>query len=127
MDNENGRTLEILALLGDPRPMQALLASLREQDIHVDTATSLADARSAFFGSGGHDCLVLGPDVGPGLASRVMRSLRAVDPELPAATFGPGDRGDDARSRTAVLAGFHPGSRAGTGALLRFLAGIGRP
>ena len=118
--------MEILALLGDPRPMQALLNNLRKANIAVDVATSLKDARRVFFGAGGHDCLVLAPDVGPGLARKVMGSLRAVDPELAAATFGPGYRGNDNRSRTAVLAGFHPSSRAGTGALLRFLAGLSR-
>ncbi|MCA8950284.1 MAG: hypothetical protein KDE27_12335 [Planctomycetes bacterium] len=126
MENEHGRSLEVLALLADLRPMQALLANLREHDIRVDVATDLAEARGAFFGSGGHDCLVLAPDVGPGLAAKVLDSLRAVDPELPAATFGPGCRDGDRRSRTAVLAGFHPSSRAGAGALLRFLAGIRR-
>lgn len=124
MDHAPERHLTVLALLGDPRPMQALLATLRDQAIEVDVATSLADARRVFFGAGGHDCLVLGPDVTPGLASRVVHSLRAVDPELPTASFGPDVREDAACSRTAALAGYHPGSRAGAGALLRFLGEI---
>lgn len=126
MENENVHGLEVLALLGDPRPMQALLTSLREQNISVDIATSLVDARRVFFGAGGHDCLVLAPDVVPGLASKVLHSLRAVDPELPTASFGPGFRRGHVPPRSAMLAGFHPSSRAGAGALLRFLAGLER-
>jgi hypothetical protein len=125
-EDERVPGLEVLALLGDPRPMQALLTTLREQNIAVDIATSLADARQIFFGKGGHDCLVLAPDVVPGLAAKVMKSLRAVDPQLPTATFGPRLEGGEARSRTAMLASFHPSSRAGAGALLRFLAGLER-
>lgn len=106
--------------------MQALLQQLQAEGIAVDVATSLADARQLFFGAGGHDCLVVAPDVRPGLASQVWQSLRTVDPELPTATFGPDLRRPEAPSRTARLAGFHPSSRAGAGALLRFLRGLQR-
>ncbi|MBZ0150802.1 MAG: hypothetical protein K8J09_04660 [Planctomycetes bacterium] len=111
----------ILALLADPTPMQALLTHLRSLGITVDVASGLAEARRLFFGAGGHDCLVVGPDVRPAIASRVLASLRTVDPELATATFGPEVSRDRAPTRTAVLAGFHPSSRAGQGALLRFL------
>jgi hypothetical protein len=120
--NETGRRLEVLALLGDPRPMQALLHGLCAEHVAVDVATDLASAQRLFFGAGGHDCLVLAPDVPPGLAARVLGSLRAIDPALAAATFGPRVRGAGRGRRTAALAGYHPGSRAGIGALLRFLA-----
>jgi len=122
----NDRRIDVLTLLGDPVPMQALLLQLRDEGIAVDVAHSLADARALFFGKGGHDCLVVGPDVAPGLATRVLRSLRTVDPHLPTATFGPDLRKADAPTRTAMLAGFHPGSRAGAGALLRFLHALRR-
>ena len=100
--------------------MRPLLALLRSSGIQVDTVSDLEAARATFFGAGGHDCLVIGPDVAPGLASQVTGSLGAIDSELAIATFGPTlhDRGP---VRTARLAGFHPGSRAGQGALLRFL------
>lgn len=126
MQNELGRELTVLALVADPRRMQTLVSTLRDRAIGVDVVTALSDARTAFFAAGGHDCLVVGPDVPPGLANKVVRSLRAVDPELRSATFGPGERDDESRAHTAKLTGFHPGSRAGAGALLRFLAGIGR-
>lgn len=115
------RRLDVLALLGPRQGMATLLRRLRSAGISVDTATDLAEARQAFFGTGGHHCLLVGPDVPPGLAGSVLTSLRGVDPELPAAVFGTGVARAGARSRTAILAGFHPGSRAGVGAVLRFL------
>lgn len=113
----------MLALLADPTPMQALLEQLRATGICVDTADDLQAARSRFFGAGGHDCVVFAPDVQPGLVQRVVASLAALDPGVAVATFGP-DPGRQRPARTAHLAGFHPGSRAGQGALLRFLRGL---
>lgn len=126
MPEPTDRHLDVLTLLGDPLPMQALLQQLHEAGFGVDVAKGLAEARQLFFGAGGHDCLVVGPDVRPALASQVLQSLRTVDPELPTATFGPDLRRAEAPTRTAMLAGFHPGSRAGAGALLRFLRGLRR-
>lgn len=126
MEKPPPRSIDVLTLLGDPTPMQALLQQLHDEGIRVDVARSLADARQMFFGAGGHDCVLLGPDVRPGLAHQVLHSLRMVDPELPSATFGPDVRQPDAPTRTAMLAGFHPSSRAGAGALLRFLRGLRR-
>jgi hypothetical protein len=119
----NERQPGILALLADPAPMRPLLSHLQGLGIVVDVVNDLASARASFFSSGGHDCLVIAPDVRPGIASQVAQSLRSVDPELPMATFGPAV-GDNAKSRLAMLAAFHPGSRAGTGAFLRFLHGV---
>jgi hypothetical protein len=116
----------VLLLLGDPVPMQPLLQQLRRLGMHVDVAADLVGARALFFSTGGHDCLVVGPDVRPGVAARVARSLRSVDPELPMATFGPQLGGAGRPARNAVLAGFHPGSRAGAGALVRFLRAVCR-
>ena len=121
MPTSDDRPLGILTLLDDPTPMQPLLVDLRSHGICVDVARDLTDARRAFFGAGGHDCLVVAPDVRPGLAVQVLQSLRTVDPDLPTATFGPDLHGRQSPSRTAVLTAFHPASRAGVGALLRFL------
>lgn len=114
------RNYGVLLLMGDPKPMGALLATLRDEGVQVDTASDLAAARATFFGAGGHDCLVVGPDVRPGLAQKVASSLGTIDPSLAMVTFGP-ELQDARTSRTARLGGFHPGSRAGQGALLRFL------
>lgn len=110
----------MLAVLGDNRPMQALIGHLQESGFGVDIAHDLAAARSMFFGSGGHHFIMVGPDVAPGLAGAIVHSLREVDPELPAITFGPSLERVATPSRTTAV-GFHPGSRAGKGALLRFL------
>lgn len=120
MSANEDRNLGVLALLADPKPMQALLIALREEGLAVDAVDDLPTARTSFFRSGGHDCLIIGPDVRPGLAQQVARSLSSVEPELAVATFGP-DLSDRSAIRTARLGGFHPGSRAGQGALLRFL------
>ena len=50
----------------------------------------------------------------------VPGGLAEIDPSLSFATFGP-QLPEAARARTARLGGYHPGSRAGQGALLRFL------
>lgn len=115
--------IELLAVLADERPMQTLIEQLRQTGFTVDTAHDLESARQLFFGSGGHHCVVMGPGVAPGTAGAVVDSLREVDPELPAVTFGPRLSLDDAPSRTTRLV-FHPGSRAGVGAFLRFLQNI---
>ena len=103
--------------------MQSLLSQLEDHGFAIDIARDLAAAQRAFFGSGGHHCIVVGPDVAPGLAGAVVDSLREVDPELAALTYGPELVRDDAKSRTTAV-GFHPGSRAGAVALIRFLRGL---
>ena len=115
--------IEVLALLADPKPMQALLAALRLEGVHIDACSDLHGARSSFLQNGGHNCLVVGPDVAPGIANKVAQTLGAVDPDLAMATFGP-QLIDRPVVRTKKLSGFHPSSRAGQGALLRFLRSL---
>jgi hypothetical protein len=116
-----GRRFDLLAVLGDLRPMQALLTALSDLGFTVDVVKDAAAARTAFFSSGGHHCVVFGPDVTPGVAGAIARSLREVDPALPALSYGPRVDNQGQESRTESI-GLHPGSRAGQGALLRFLA-----
>jgi hypothetical protein len=104
--------------------MLPLVRHLQSLGMQVDTASDLGAARTLFFGSGGHDALVVAPDVQPGLAQRVLQSLRAIDPELPMATFGPPLGAAAMPAHSAMLAAFHPASRAGTGALVRFLRAL---
>ncbi len=118
----NERQPGILALLGNPTPMQPLLAHLRQLGMHIDVTTDLAGARSMFFAAGGHDCLLIAPDVRPGLASQVAQTLRSVDPDLPMASFA-GELPAHRRANDAVLA-LHPGARAGTGACVRYLRSL---
>ena len=96
-------------LLAEPSTMQTLRTHLQQLGMQVDSVEDLAAARTAFFGAGGHDCLVVAPDVRPGLAQRVYEALRAVDPELAMASFGPKLGSDvrparQARRRSAALA-----------------------
>jgi hypothetical protein len=124
--SDDDRRFGVLALLDQPTPMAALVAGLRQSGYAVDVVRDAAEARTAFFASGGHDCLVVAPDVRPGLARAIAASLRTVDPELPMATFGPSLGEAERPAHEARLAGFHPGSRAGIGALLRFLGALER-
>lgn len=118
------RNLEILALLGHDRPMRSLLSHLRRLGCTVDPVRTLAAARAAFASAGGHQVLLLGPDVLPALGEQVLRSLRALDPDLAVASFGPRCAGLEQPLRSTVLGQTHPSSRAGVGALLRWLRGL---
>lgn len=115
------RRLDVLALCKNRRILAGLLQQLRRAGFGVDLAGDVGEARAAFFGAGGHHCLLIAPDVAPGLAVQILQTLRAVDPELPLASFGPRFDVGKASLRTALLAAFHPSSRAGIGAFLRFL------
>jgi hypothetical protein len=117
------RRCDLLAVLADERPMLPLLRQLRESGFRVDVACDLGSAQKVFFAAGGHDCIVIGPDVAPGIADAVVGSLRDVDPLLPAVTFGRVLTRAVKSCRTTSVH-FHPGSRAGHGALLRFLHGL---
>jgi len=119
---EEGETVtkDLLALVGDDRCMAGLVGELRRGGYRVDLARDLGEARTAYLAAGGHDCVLVAPDVAPGTALSVLMSLRVVDPRLRAATFGPRLVRDGNRVQAKRLA-FHPGSRAGLGALLRFL------
>ena len=111
------RHLDLLALVGSPEPLAGLLATLQRMGFGVDLARELRAAQSTFFQSGGHELLVLAPDVAPGLARQVLDSLRQVDPDLAVITYG------SALSRNLLPLGvtsltLHPSSRAGLGAFL---------
>ncbi|MBL8722822.1 MAG: hypothetical protein JNK49_02190 [Planctomycetes bacterium] len=116
--------IEVLALSGAPERCGPLVSALHRAGLGVDVASDLSSARALFFGAGGHDCLVIGHDVRPGVAAAVVQALRAVAPDLATATFGPKLVGAGSARRHARLTAFHPTSRAGTGALLRFLLGL---
>ena len=89
----------------------------------VDVATDLAELRSRFFASGGHDVLVLTPALEPGIARAAIDTLRAVAPELPIVSFAAALQRRDlpATAGLTCVASLHPGSRAGVGAVLRSL------
>ena len=111
----------MLALVGAGGSMAPLLDELRRAGLRVDVAADLQAARTLFFGSGGHDCLLVAPDVVPALAKQVLRSLRGVAPELATASFSKAVLAEDSPLRAARLTAYHPGSRAAVGAVLRFV------
>ena len=117
---DNERETSVLLLQDDSPTMETLRHALTREGIQVDAVAGLDEARATFFGAGGHGCLVVAPGVRPKLAQQVAASLGAIDPALGMATFGP-ELHDAKLSRSARLGGYHPGSRAGQGALLRFL------
>lgn len=121
-----GTGLEVLALIRADGLMAPLLAELRRAGLRIDVAADLATARTLFFGAGGHDCLLVAPDVVPAVAKQVLRSLRQVDPQLATASFCRALLGEESPLRTARLSAYHPGSRAAVGAMLRFLHGLPR-
>jgi hypothetical protein len=114
------RRLDLLALVRSPEPLEGLLTSLEGMGFRIDQAEDPRSARLAFFQSGGHQILLLAPDVPPGIARQVMESLRQLDPDLPVIAYG------DCLTRKPLPAGvtalsLHPSSRAGLGSLLRVL------
>ncbi len=114
------RRLDLLALVSSPEPLKGLLTSLEEMGFRIDLAEDAQSARLAFFQSGGHQILLLAPDVPPGIARQVLGSLQNLDPDLPVIAYG------DCLTRKPLPPGvtalrFHPSSRAGLGALLRVM------
>lgn len=116
------RAVELLAYCRDRTTLGALCLALEQHGVRVSIATDLAALRTAFFESGGHDALLLGPDLPAGAARTAAESLLAVDLELRVVAIGP----DHARSalphQVARLTAHHPASRAGVAAVLRALA-----
>ncbi len=114
------RRLDLLALVRSPEPLEGLLTSLEGMGFRIDQAEDPKSARLAFFQSGGHQILLLAPDVPPGIARQVLESLRQLDPDLPVIAYG------DCLTRKPLPTGvtalsLHPSSRAGLGALLRVM------
>jgi hypothetical protein len=122
----DARPPAILALLARGEPLAVAMASVREAGMAVEVVHDAAAARGAFFRSGGHDCLVIGPTVARDLAAAVAATLQAVDPDVSIANFGPPLAAAPRPTRVVRLHGLHPASRAGVGALLRFLRTLRR-
>ena len=116
--------VELLVIARDERTVTALCAALEQQGIAIDVARSTAQARDLFLDRGGHRLLVVGPDVGQGMAQQVLNALRSADPQLPVVVFGPGCFRSNPPDGLTRIPDFHPSSRAGIGALLRILRGL---
>lgn len=114
----SARPEEVLVFGTDGESARALTTALEREHLVVDLATDLNELRRIFFARGGHDLLVLLTDKSPNAQRSALSQLRAVDPDLAVVCFG--DRAP-AETRVTQLKHYHPGSRAGAGAVLRVL------
>ncbi len=117
-------SVELLVIARAEQTVATLCSALEQQGIAIDVAGSPAQARDLFLHRGGHRLLVLGPDAGSGMAQQVAHALRSVDPELPVVAFGHGFRDTGIKGLTRIP-DFHPSSRAGIGAVLKVIHGLG--
>lgn len=114
------RHVDLLALIRDEEPLDSLLRELGTLGFGIDRAADPSTARLAFFQCGGHEVLVLAPDVAPGVGRSVLATLRYMDPDLPVIVYGkPLPREQQLPGVTFL--NLHPSSRAGKGAFLRVL------
>ena len=98
--------------------MATLMSALSECGVETDVVESLGQARETFLSRGGHCLLLLGPDLTPATARKVIASLTEVDPDLSVAVFGDELLRDDELTRRIR---HHPSSRAAVGAVLKVL------
>lgn len=112
--------LEILTIQSRSADWPQLAAELEQRRCTVDTVESFAEACEMFFVRGGHDLVVVGPDVPPSIARDCVRGLHTVDPNLPFIVFGDlALRGISVDGQLHRLRDFHPASRAGVVAVWR--------
>ena len=111
-------SVECLAVAAHQGTLRGLLPALRQRGAKVDVAADLAGALAAFEHRGGHSVLLLAPDLAPGVARKLLESLRAIDPGLRVLVYGHDTVGDAGVER---LPQFHPSSRAGIVTALRAL------
>ncbi len=116
--------VELLVIARAKQTVATLCSALEQQGIVIDIAGSAEQARDLFLDRGGHCLLVVGPDTGSGMAQKVTHVLRSVDPQLPVVAFGASFRGTPMQGLTRIP-DFHPSSRAGIGAVLKVIHGLG--
>ncbi len=116
--------VELLVIARAEQTVATLCSALEQEGIAIDIASSATQARDLFLDRGGHRLLVVGPDTGNGMAQQVAHVLRSVDPQLPVVAFGASFRGTPMKGLTRIP-DFHPSSRAGIGAVLKVIRGLG--
>lgn len=116
--------VELLVIARAEQTVATLCSALEQQGIAIDVAGSTEQARDLFLDRGGHRLLVVGPDTGAGMAQQVAHALRSVDPQLPVVAFGQSFRDTRIKWLTRIP-DFHPSSRAGIGAVLKVIQGLG--
>ncbi len=112
---------ELLGFCARLESLAPLCEALGELGMTVDTATDLAELRCAFFRRGGHDVLILAPDLPPHLAKTAAESLLGIDQDLRVVAFGNELGRVELPVQVTRLSAHHPSTPAGLGALLRSL------
>lgn len=120
MPADTGKLADLLVLSIDPARVTGLSAALADAGVRVDRVASMAESHARFFECGGHDALLVTPEVPAGLSAEVARNLRCLDADLLVMVFGAAQLREPALRRVARLH-YHPGSRAGIGAVLKLL------
>lgn len=115
-----GGSVELLVFTNNGSSMAPLASGLVEHGFAVDVVSSLAAAHGMFLERGGHTLLIIAPDVGTGRAQKLIEQLRSVDKTLTVIVFGEDTLRGDAVEHVHRI-GFHPGSRAGLGGILKIL------
>ncbi|MHC5065466.1 MAG: hypothetical protein ACYTG5_15980 [Planctomycetota bacterium] len=114
---------ELLALCGVESRVGGLVSELSARGLRVDQVRSLEELRMACFQRGGHEYLILAPELSPNLACAAVETLRAIDPGLPLIVFGESLARQKWTAPVTRLSSYHPSSRAGLGAVLRTILG----
>ncbi len=118
--------VELLVLASDGPSAVNLSHGLANLGFAVDHATDLPSAQMKFLERGGHTVLLVAPDVGTGRARAAINALRCVDPDLQVIVFGEQILRDEKGSGLHRVKSFHPGSRAGIGAIQRIVHSLPR-
>lgn len=113
------RRFDVLAIARDAATVSPLATFLKDLAVSIEIVHDVPDALRAFQDRGGHDALVLAPDVAPAIANEAMERLRSVDARLVVIVFGRNLLLH--QKRVLRLGGHLPNTRAGAFALWRGL------
>ena len=116
--------VELLVLATDGESTANLRRGLEDLGFVVDHATDLGGAQSKFLERGGHAALVVAPDVGSRRAKEAITALRNVDVDLSVIVFGEDILRDESTPGLHRIKSFHPGSRAGIGAIQQIVCSL---
>src|SRR5690606_15131170 len=119
-DDRMGDSVELLVFASSEASMAPLAAGLAEHGFAVDIVSSPAAAHGVFLQRGGHALLIIAPDVGTGRAHKLIEQLRSDDQSVRVVVFGEDTLGGDTLDHVHGI-GYHPGARAGLGAVLKVL------
>lgn len=112
----------VLVVLGQTTGMDGLRSTLEGLGHGFDVTRSRGEALARFFATGGHDALLLAPDVAPGMAWALAAAIVDMDPDIPVVAFGTQlARSPNRLPQATMVTDHHPDSRAGEAAVLHAL------